>query len=119
MKKYIDRLKKIETLVELSIGTVMTEDKVADIYALTNELMCMSPTKKPPKAKVYTGRYIEKLDSNWVDIYTVEEWNRTVDGGWLTNDDGSGYWMKDCLKSTDEVFSTPQLDATHVVWYNK
>jgi hypothetical protein len=40
MKEYIDKLKEIETLVELSIGTTMTEDKATDIYAVTNELMC-------------------------------------------------------------------------------
>ena len=40
MKEYIDKLKEIETLVELSIGTTMTEDKATDIYAVTNDLMC-------------------------------------------------------------------------------
>jgi hypothetical protein len=39
MKEYIDKLKEIETLVELSIGTTMTEDKAKDIYAVTNDLM--------------------------------------------------------------------------------
>jgi hypothetical protein len=65
-------------------------------------------------------RYTTKLDKDWDDdIYTIEEWNKTVEDGWICNDDGSGYWVKDGLKSRDEVFSTPQLDATHVVWYNK
>lgn len=40
MKEYIDKLKEIETLVELSIGTTMTEEKATDIYAVTNDLMC-------------------------------------------------------------------------------
>lgn len=65
-------------------------------------------------------RYTKKLDKDWDDdIYTIEEWDKAVDDGWITNDDGSGYWVKNGLKSRDEVFSTPQLDATHVVWYNK
>lgn len=65
-------------------------------------------------------RYTKKLDKDWDDdIYTIEEWDKAVDDGWITSDDGSGYWVKDGLKSRDEVFSTPQLDATHVVWYNK
>ena len=40
MKEYIDKLKEIETLVELSIGTTMTEEKATDIYAVTNDLIC-------------------------------------------------------------------------------
>ena len=65
-------------------------------------------------------RYTEKLDKDWDDdIYTIEEWKDAVNDEWITNDDGTGYWVKDGLKSRDEVFSTPQLDATHVVWYNK
>jgi hypothetical protein len=40
MKDCIDKLKEIETLVELSIGTTMTEQKATDIYAITNDLMC-------------------------------------------------------------------------------
>lgn len=39
MKEYIDKLKEIETIVELSIGTTMTEQKATDIYQITNELM--------------------------------------------------------------------------------
>ena len=65
-------------------------------------------------------RYTKKLDKDWDDdIYTIEEWNNAINDGWITDDDGSGYWVKDGLKSSDEVFSTPQLDATHIVWYNK
>ena len=39
-KNFLTKLKEIETLVELSIGKEMTEDRATDIYALTNELMC-------------------------------------------------------------------------------
>lgn len=54
-----------------------------------------------------------------LDLFTVEEWNKAVDLGCFGTYDGSGYWMKDGFQSMDEVFSTPQLDATHVIWYNK
>jgi len=53
------------------------------------------------------------------EIYTIEDWNECVEEGFLMDDDGSGYWMKDNLISNDEVFGTERLDATHVVWYNK
>lgn len=51
MKDYIDKLKEIETLVELSIGSTMTEEKVTDIYALTNDLMCMVKKANTPVIK--------------------------------------------------------------------
>ena len=63
--------------------------------------------------------YINKLDEWDDDIYTAEMWQKYVDEGWFSTTDGSGYWVKDGLRSTDEVFNSPQLDATHVVWYNK
>ena len=60
MKQYIDKLKEIETLVELSIGTTMTEEKATDIYAITNDLMCMVKKLKAPFA---THRFdIERKD---------------------------------------------------------
>lgn len=40
MKYYIDKLKEIETLIELSIGNTMTKQMASDIYAITNDLMC-------------------------------------------------------------------------------
>ena len=66
------------------------------------------------------SRYTEKLGQDPDDdIYTIEEWNIAVEDGWIGNSDGRGYWVKDGFASRDEVFSTPQLDATHVIWYNK
>jgi hypothetical protein len=52
------------------------------------------------------------------EIYTIQEWKKLANRVFY-NSDGSGYWMKDGMKSSDEVFSTPSLDATHVIWYNK
>ena len=53
------------------------------------------------------------------DMMRIDEWDVALLCGMITNWDGSGYWVKDNLISDDEAFSTPQLDATHVVWYNK
>lgn len=52
-------------------------------------------------------------------IYTAKEFLDAVKDGEIWDDCGSGYWMKDGFESNDEVFNTPQLDATHVAWYNK
>ena len=79
-----------------------------------------NPQLNIPAVSGSADRYTKKLDKEWDDdIYTVEEWIRAVKDGCFCNFDGSGYWVKGGLKSNDEVFSTPQLDATHVVWYNK
>jgi len=72
------------------------------------------------KDKNNMREYTRKLDQPWDDdIYTVEEWVQAVKDGWVGNYDGNGYWVKNGLRSNDEVFSTEPLDATHVVWYNK
>ena len=56
---------------------------------------------------------------DYADLMTVEDWKSAVADGCFCNYDGSGYWVKDNMESRDEVFGTPQLDATHVAWYNK
>lgn len=53
------------------------------------------------------------------DLYTVKEWLEEIKNKLCCNYDGSGYWVKDGLRSDDEVFSTEPLNATHVAWYNK
>ncbi len=53
------------------------------------------------------------------EIYPVSAWSQLVELGMIGNYDGSGYWVKDGKASRDEVFSTPELDATHVIWYSK
>ena len=58
---------------------------------------------------------LEKRDH----LMTVYDWEIAVEDDSIMNEDGSGYWVKDGLRSRSEVFSSPQLDATHVVWYNK
>ena len=65
--------------------------------------------------RVYDGEVFD-----FADVMTAEEWNEAVSQGWFNNDDGSGYWVKDGKECTEaEVFHSPQLDATHVAWYNK
>lgn len=65
--------------------------------------------------------YDEVLDPEFDDhIMTVDEWNESLELGLYGNYDGTGYWVKEGKACRDaEVFHSPQLDATHVVWYNK
>lgn len=60
MKDYIDKLKEIETLVELSIGKELTEEKATDIYAITNDLMCR--IKK--SGRFYSDKEIENIKND-------------------------------------------------------
>lgn len=53
------------------------------------------------------------------DIYTVDEWVTYNKEILFSNHNGVGYWVKNGKRTTEEVFHSPQLDATHVVWYNK
>lgn len=67
-----------------------------------------------------TSRYTKKLELCEDDeIYTVQEWEEAVAEGCFCNFDGYGYWVREGFRSNDEVFLTPKLDATHVIWFNK
>jgi hypothetical protein len=71
--------------------------------------------------EVTTRRY-KKLLSHFepdIDLYSAEEWLSAIEDGAFSTTDGIGYWVKDSMVSDDEVFSTPQLDATDVLWFNK
>lgn len=66
-----------------------------------------------------TRQYTEKIDYEFGDVMTLKEWISTIQEGCIINTDGCGYWAKDGYMSRDEVFNSPPLDATHVVWFNK
>jgi hypothetical protein len=63
-------------------------------------------------------QYNRKINND-DEIYPYSVWIELVEVNMVGNYDGSGYWVKDGMASTDEVFHTPPLDATHVVWYAK
>lgn len=73
MKEYIDKLKEIETLVELSIGTTMTEEKATDIYAVTNDLMC-----KVKKLNIPAVRQQSELLKAFADYYNSDKYNNEM-----------------------------------------
>ncbi len=64
-------------------------------------------------------REYKKNPRKGAEVLTIENFNSAVAHKELTKWDGHGYWVKDGLESEDMVFSDPQLDATHVAWYNK
>lgn len=66
-----------------------------------------------------TLRDYKKHTRKGAEVLTIENFNTSVENKELTKWDGHGYWVKDGMESDDMVFSDPQLDATHVSWYNK
>jgi len=91
-----------------------------EIKTLQTKLNLLENNTPTANTATPTDRYTKKLiPKNDTDIFTIEEWEEEIQNGNFCNYDGSGYWVKNNLKSNDEVFSTPKLDATHVIWYNK
>lgn len=66
--------------------------------------------------KLVNPRYNKEIFDD-ADLMTIEEWEHSKD--LFSNFDGVGYWVKENLRSNDEVFLTDRKDATHVVWYSK
>jgi spermidine/putrescine-binding protein len=56
MKKFIDKLKKIENIVESNTDKILTTDVATNIYEVTNELM--ADIKKPNQIN-FTDTLIE------------------------------------------------------------
>jgi len=65
------------------------------------------------------SKYGDVMDAIQFEKDLAEERNtgHTILG--FSNWDGHGYWVKDNKQSNDEIFSTPRLDATHIIWFNK
>lgn len=65
--------------------------------------------------RLYTTPIVQDI---YTDLMTVEQWNESKNVV-IGIDDGNAYWCKDNYKSKDECWSTPQEDATHVMFYSK
>jgi len=53
------------------------------------------------------------------DLMSAEAFWEGVDCGAFNEYQGERFWVKDNIRSNDSPFSTPQSDATHVLWFNK
>lgn len=51
------------------------------------------------------------------EVMTIDTFEQKFRSGEIDSQRGWGFWVKDGLVSTDEVFGTPPRDATHVVWH--
>lgn len=53
------------------------------------------------------------------DLMTIADYIEAVDRGFLSSDDGSGYWATATGKSSISVNRKQPEWATHVMWFNK
>ena len=66
------------------------------------------------------GRSYDTILPTHGRLYDIYNWLETTEEGYIIDDDGHGYWVKNGFMCRgDEVFSTDQEDATHVIWFNK
>ena len=115
----LDNLKEIEAMDTKRIAT-------ANAWVETN--YPDSPFKKD-MVKIFlagmnhnepiSGRSYDTILPTYGRLYDIEDWLETTEEGYITNDDGYGYWVKNgFMYRGDEVFSSDQEDATHVIWFN-
>lgn len=110
---------------------IKTNEQIASEWVEKN--YTCSPFKEQLKTVFLAGMsheepYIRQYNRpvpSYGDLMTIEEWNRYINDGYINDDDGSGYWVKDgmCCNVWDgfdgDVFYGEPKDATHVVWFNK
>ncbi len=62
---------------------------------------------------------VTEMDKDGYGAYTltVDEWKESLMEGLFNQYDGSAYWVKDGMESSDSAFHTEQEDATHVAFY--
>lgn len=65
------------------------------------------------------SKYGDVMDAEQFEKDLAEEKNTGYTILGFSTWDGHGYWVKDNKQSSDEIFSTPRLDATHIIWFNK
>jgi len=97
---------------------IQSRDSLGDVmYYCTAENIKKANRKELPEGD---ERLYDEEIPDYGDLMTAEDWNAAVEDGSFITTDGCGYWVKNGkLCHEDEVFSSPQLDATHVMWFNK
>ena len=58
-------------------------------------------------------------NEDYGDLFTIAQFEDSVDCGAITDYDGQGYWANSTHHSDTSCFETPPIGATHVIWYNK
>ncbi len=61
-------------------------------------------------------RYYDKPIDKDADLFSLKDWLDAVNSGSIMDYDGCGYWCKDGMQSSDEVFATDCEDADSVVF---
>lgn len=69
--------------------------------------------------------YLQPLPG-YGDMYSIEEFQKLVDSGCITDDDGAGYYCTNMVYDLD-TYALPSMlakgcinpDYTHIIWFNK
>jgi len=116
----IDILQKLKEIVDMepmeSSGCMQSALEKANEFLDKKIAECIASY-----GRVYNRKIVDDADEIEFndEVYDLEELEQHMESNYINNNDGSGYWVKDGLRSKDEIFSTPRLDATHVVWFSK
>lgn len=62
----------------------------------------------------------KELLPEYVDLFSIKEWNNYIKSGAIAPDDGVGYWATEVYMNREAyAFDQRPEWATHVAWFNK
>lgn len=109
--------KKVKLCVPGSEIKEIELDKIQPGYYTTALELYNVDLKELQKRKSYGLRTHDELDKEC--LMTAEDFEADSNSGFLTGDDGSGYWATSTEVSNISSFAERPSWATHVCWYNK
>jgi hypothetical protein len=101
---------------------ILSQDSLGDVmYFLNADNIRKANPKEPNKRKANpkepNKRIYDVELTKYDNILTIDKWNLAVEEKRTINI--IGFWVKNNMSCNDEALETPQLDATHVVYYQK
>jgi hypothetical protein len=86
-------------------------------YNIEDAISFLSAKSIEDSNSVSTEREYNQNFDMFDEVMTLDRFDEKIKTGAINSTLGWGYWVKDGFASADEVFDTPPLDATHVIWH--
>ncbi len=101
--------------------TIMFEKLIESVISEVASKTYMSETQIENLHKHFGLSYEPKMFDfpEYGDVFTLEDWDKSVVAGAFIPDDGDGYWATEKQYAHISVWDTKPDWATHVVWFNK